>query len=75
MCSYLELLGTAAGTWAWAPHDATGLLGIGNQLSGIPGAYCFFDAAALAGAAGLLRVAGAVGERLRLTSEGARALA
>jgi hypothetical protein len=54
VCSYLELMGTSVGTWAWAPHDATGLLGVGNPPSGIPGAYCFFDAAALAGFAGLL---------------------
>jgi hypothetical protein len=54
VCTYLELLGTSVGTWAWAPHDATGLIGVGNPPSGIPGAYCFFDAAALAGCARLL---------------------
>ncbi|MDT7573221.1 MAG: hypothetical protein QOE05_3395 [Actinomycetota bacterium] len=45
--SYLELYGTGIGTWAWQPHDPTGLLGIGNPPSGIAGGYCFFDAAAL----------------------------
>ena len=45
--SYLELYGTGLGTWAWQPHDPTGLLGIGNPPSGIAGGYCFFDAAAL----------------------------
>ena len=54
VCSYLELMGTSVGTWAWATLDPTGLVGIGNPPSGIPGAYCFFDAAALAGAAWLL---------------------
>ena len=24
ICSYLELMGTSVGTWAWAPHDASG---------------------------------------------------
>jgi hypothetical protein len=45
--SYLELVGTGLGTWAWQPHDPTGLLSIGNPPSGIAGGYCFFDAAAL----------------------------
>jgi disulfide bond formation protein DsbB len=45
--SYLELYGTGLGTWAWQPHDPTGLLTIGNPPSGIAGGYCFFDAAAL----------------------------
>ena len=49
VCSYLELMGTSVGTWAWATQDPTGLVSIGNPPSGIPGAYCFFDAAALAG--------------------------
>ena len=45
--SYLELYGTGLGTWAWQPHDPTGLISIGNPPSGIAGGYCFFDAAAL----------------------------
>ena len=45
--SYLELIGTGLGTWAWQPHDPTGLISIGNPPSGIAGGYCFFDAAAL----------------------------
>ena len=45
--SYLELVGTSLGTWAWQPHDPTGLISIGNPPSGIAGGYCFFDAAAL----------------------------
>ena len=61
ICSYLELMGTSVGTWAWAPHDASGLLGVGNPPSGIPGAYCFFDAAALAGFGLLLATASAHG--------------
>jgi hypothetical protein len=53
--SYLELVGTSLGTWAWSHHDPTGLFGIGNPPSGIPGGYCFFDAAALAFAPALLQ--------------------
>ena len=64
ICSYLELMGPSVGTWARAPHDASGLLGVGNPPSGIPGAYCFFDAAALAGFAGLLALVDGIGVRL-----------
>ena len=46
--SYLELVGTGLGAWTWAHHDPTGLLSIGNPPSGIPGGYCFLDAAAMA---------------------------
>jgi hypothetical protein len=46
--SYLELVGTGLGAWTWAHHDPTGLLTIGNPPSGVPGAYCFLDAAGLA---------------------------
>jgi hypothetical protein len=46
--SYLEVIGTSLGTWAWQPHDPTGLVAIGNPPSGIAGGYAWFDAAALA---------------------------
>jgi hypothetical protein len=45
--TYLELLGTALGTWTWSLHDPTGLVAIGNPPSGAAGGYGFFDAAAL----------------------------
>lgn len=46
--SYLEIVGTSLGTWAWQPHDpVTGLVAIGNPPSGIAGGYAWFDAAAL----------------------------
>jgi hypothetical protein len=45
--SYLEILGTSLGTWAWQPHDPTGLVAIGNPPSGIAGGYAWFDFAAL----------------------------
>jgi hypothetical protein len=48
--TYLELLGTSTGAWAWQPHDFTGIVPIGNPPSGAAGGYGFFDAAALAAA-------------------------
>jgi hypothetical protein len=45
--SFLEILGTSIGTWAWQPHDPTGLLPIGNPPSGVAGGYAWFDTAAL----------------------------
>lgn len=53
--SYLEVLGTSLGTWAWQQHDPTGLLPIGNPPSGIAGGYAWFDAAALALTPAILR--------------------
>ena len=50
--TYLELLGTWIGTWAWQTHDPTGLVSIGNPPSGAAGGYGWFDlAAVLAGPA------------------------
>lgn len=47
--SYLEVVGTSLGTWAWQPYDpVTGGISIGNPPSGIAGGYAWFDAAALA---------------------------
>ena len=55
MVSYLEIVGTSLGTWAWQQHDPTGLVAIGNPPSGIAGGYAWFDAAALALTPRLLR--------------------
>ena len=41
--TYLEILGTQLGTWAWQPHDPTGLVAIGNPPSGAAGGYGWFD--------------------------------
>lgn len=46
--TWLELVGTGLGTWAWAPSSPTGLIAQGNPPSGAAGGYCFFDAAAMA---------------------------
>lgn len=61
--SYLELVGTSLGTWAWSTSDPTGLLTIGNPPSGIAGGYAFFDAAALFVAPRLLARWDARGQR------------
>jgi hypothetical protein len=46
--TYLELLGTALGTWSWQAHDPTGLVPMGNPPSGAAGGYGWFDLAAMA---------------------------
>ena len=53
--SYLELLGTSLGTWAWQPHDPTGIVSIGNPPSGAAGGYGWFDLAALTSAPAVLQ--------------------
>jgi len=45
--SYLELVGTALGTWTWQPVDPTGWISIGNPPSGAAGGYGWFDLVAL----------------------------
>ena len=52
--TYLELAGTALGTWAWQPADPTGLVSIGNPPSGAAGGYGWFDLAAVLAAPWLL---------------------
>jgi hypothetical protein len=64
--TYLEIVGTSLGTWAWQPADTvTGWIAIGNPPSGAAGGYCFFDAAALTLAPILLTLI----RRLRRTPE------
>lgn len=46
--TYLELLGTGLGTWAWQPLDPTGHVSIGNPPSGVAGGYGWFDLVAVA---------------------------
>ncbi len=53
--TYLELVGTALGTWIWQPRDPTGIITIGNPPSGAAGGYGWFDLAALMAAPTLLR--------------------
>jgi hypothetical protein len=53
--SYLELVGTGFGNWAWATRDPTGWVPIGNPPSGAAGGYGWFDLAGLLVAPYLLR--------------------
>lgn len=52
--TYLEIIGTALGTWTWQPYDPTGIVAIGNPPSGAAGGYGWFDLAALLAAPGVL---------------------
>jgi hypothetical protein len=73
MVSYLELLGTRLGTWAWQLHDPTGLVSIGNPPSGAAGGYGWFDLAALTTAPWLLAVWRSVARRFTLRGPAAPA--
>jgi hypothetical protein len=67
--SYLELLGTALGTWAWAASDPVlHMIGQGNPPSGAAGGYGWFDLYALVLAPRLL----ALIRRLRSRRPGRR---
>lgn len=54
--SWLELLGTGLGNWAWGAVDFTGWVTIGNPPSGAAGGYGWFDLAALLVAPRLVRM-------------------
>lgn len=54
--SWLEIVGTSAGTWAWAVIDPASTLPQGNPPSGVAAWYCLVDAVAIAGATPLLAV-------------------
>lgn len=45
--SYLELVGTRLGNWAWQAHDPIAGVSIGNPPSGSAGGYGWFDLAGL----------------------------
>ncbi|MGY6278288.1 hypothetical protein [Methylomonas sp. MgM2] len=53
--SWLEIVGTGAGTWAWAEIDPASNLPQGNPPSGVAAWYCLVDAVAIAGAGPLLQ--------------------
>lgn len=55
--TYLEILGTWLGTWAWQSYDPTGLVAIGNPPSGAAGGYGWFDLAAILAAPWVLATA------------------
>ncbi len=53
--SWLEIVGTTAGTWAWAQIDPASTLSQGNPPSGVAAWYCLVDAVAIAGAGPVLQ--------------------
>jgi hypothetical protein len=55
--TWLELIGTAVGTWTWAAIDPVLGLPQGNPPSGVAAWYCLVDAVAMGGAAPMLRAA------------------
>ena len=55
--TWLELIGTAVGTWTWAAIDPVLGLPQGNPPSGVAAWYCLVDAVAMGGAAPVLKVA------------------
>lgn len=48
--TWLELIGTAVGTWHWAEIDPVLNLPQGNPPSGVAAWYCLVDAVAIGGA-------------------------
>jgi hypothetical protein len=48
--TWLELIGTAVGTWQWVPIDPVLNLPQGNPPSGVAAWYCLVDAVAIGGA-------------------------
>ncbi len=53
--TWLELIGTAVGTWTWAAIDPVLGLPQGNPPSGVAAWYCLVDAVAMGGAAPVLQ--------------------
>lgn len=53
--TWLELIGTAVGTWKWAEWEPIFGLPQGNPPSGVAAWYCLVDAVAIGGAAPVLR--------------------
>lgn len=47
LTTWLELVGTGLGNWAWAPVTALPLFTMGNPPTGIAGGYCVLDVLSL----------------------------
>lgn len=63
--TWLELIGTAVGTWHWAPIDPVLSLPQGNPPSGVAAWYCLVDAVAIGGAPIVLNTIKTIRERLK----------
>lgn len=61
--TYLELIGTAVGTWHWAVIDPVLNLPQGNPPSGVAAWYCLVDAVAMGGTPIVLNTMAAVRSR------------
>jgi hypothetical protein len=68
--TWLELIGTAVGTWKWAAIDPVLKLPQGNPPSGVAAWYCLVDAVAIGGAPRLLKGMAYGKEWLRLAKLG-----
>jgi len=64
--TWLELIGTAVGTWRWSPIDPVLNLPQGNPPSGVAAWYCLVDAVALGGALPLINALKISLERVKL---------
>jgi hypothetical protein len=64
--TWLELIGTAVGTWRWSPIDPVLNLPQGNPPSGVAAWYCLVDAVALGGALPLMNALKISLERVKL---------
>lgn len=62
--TWLELIGTAAGTWQWAAIEPVLGLSQGNPPSGVAAWYCLVDAVAIGGAPLVLKALRKSRERL-----------
>jgi hypothetical protein len=62
--TWLELIGTAAGTWQWATIEPVLGLSQGNPPSGVAAWYCLVDAVAIGGAPLVLNCFSKARERL-----------
>ncbi len=62
--TWLELIGTAAGTWQWATIEPVLGLSQGNPPSGVAAWYCLVDAVAIGGAPLVLNSFSKARERL-----------
>ncbi|SDH71423.1 hypothetical protein [Nitrosomonas sp. Nm132] len=63
--TWLELIGTAAGTWYWAKLEPIFNLSQGNPPSGVAAWYCLVDAAAMGGAPIVLNIMNKFSEWLK----------
>jgi hypothetical protein len=71
--TWLELIGTSAGTWHWNPIDPVLNLPQGNPPSGVSAWYCLVDAVAIGGSVPAMKLMTAFQERYNLIKTGKEA--